>query len=112
MRIVFIEVFSTKQGVNRAECIEVKICDYATGVGDLVSRTSDIMINSLIFPKHSRLMRLDAELTLGYDASCFGELPSENDSQSFSSVRHSADSRQLAWRLSIISLDGTQSGKG
>jgi len=75
------------------------------------------MINSLIFPKHKnllrrtlllitfvicRLMRLDAELTLGFDASCFGELPSENDSQSFSSVRHSADSRQSAWQLSIF----------
>ena len=39
LRIVLDEVFSTKQGVNRSECIEVMIYDYATGAGDLVSRT-------------------------------------------------------------------------
>lgn len=31
--IVLDEVFSTKQGVNRAECTEAIIYDYATGVG-------------------------------------------------------------------------------
>ncbi len=39
LSIVLPKVFSTKQGVNRAECTEVIIYDYATGVGDLVSRT-------------------------------------------------------------------------
>ena len=39
LRIVFDEVFSAKQGENRAECTEAKISDYATGAGDLVSRT-------------------------------------------------------------------------
>ena len=43
--------------------------------------TTSAWINSHTFPKHSRNARLDATLTLGYISPCFGDLPSENDSQ-------------------------------
>ena len=74
MSIIFDEVFSAKQGENRAECTEAKIFDYATGAGDLVSRTSDIMINSLIFLKYGRCASLDAMLTLAPSTPYFSYL--------------------------------------